>query len=104
MKHKIKKIVMAALLSMAILGMSVPALSASAATGSDDECKHYNRSISSETTTYTNASPQNHEITTTTSYKCKDCQYAWTESVSKPEPHRQQSSGSLYCVCGYYLH
>lgn len=104
MKHKIRRIVTAALLSMAIMVMSVSALSASAATESVNECKHYDRTITSAETTYPSVTPQNHKVTITTSYECNDCPYNWVESVTQTEPHRQEAPGSPYCVCRYYLY
>lgn len=106
MKQKIRKIVTAALLSMAVLGMSVPALSASAATGSVNDCDHPYVVVQSSTFLgYTNASATEHQVAYRKVYVCGKCGVFRNEQVERyPEPHRQASSGSLYCVCGYYLH
>lgn len=109
MKQKIRKIVTAALLSMAILGMSVPALSASAVTGSVSGCDHSNldslKLVSTKVAGYTNASPSSHQVIYVTTYFCTYCaNYSTSRTEIKDEPHKQASTGSLYCVCGYYLH
>ncbi|MCH5341153.1 MAG: hypothetical protein J1E01_06785 [Acetatifactor sp.] len=105
MKQKIRKIVTAALLSMAVLGMSVPTLSASAAMGSVNDCNHNNKTeLSSTDPIYTNVSPQGHWVQYSITYLCDDCGYRGTDTIKKEEPHRQESPGSLFCVCHYYLH
>lgn len=103
MKHKIRKIVTAALLSMAVLGMSVPALSASAATESVNGCEHSNTQTLSINRTYINASPQEHQVKVVENFYCYDCRKELEKTTVFPEAH-MQVSGTLYCVCGYYLH
>ena len=109
MKQKIRKIVTAALLSMAILGMSVPTLSASAATGSVNGCDHSNlnslKLISNVVAGYPNVTASVHQVIYVKTYFCTKCaDYSTSRTETTIEPHRQKSSGSLYCVCGYYLH
>lgn len=104
MKQKIRKIVTAALLSMAVLGMSVPALPASAATGSvNDGCDHLHKTVSSSYKTYSNPGPQEHRVNEYVSFKCQDCEFSGTEVLQYNESHTQVS-GTVKCVCGYYLH
>lgn len=104
MKQKIRKIVTAALLSMAILGMSVPTLPASAASESVNECDHLVLVLGSTTITYLNASAQEHQVKRVKTYKCNDCkENVYEETKITTEPH-QQISGTVKCICGYYLH
>lgn len=103
MKQKIKKIVAVALLSMVVLRMTVPALSASAATGSVNGCEHpYTWIVYSHFNGYPNASPQVHQEEFDNVYECKVCRKLLYKTERFTVPH-QQVPGTVYCVCGYYL-
>lgn len=106
MKQKIRKIVTAALLSMMVLGMTAPTLPASAATGSGDECKHTAmKLISTNVVGYPRVTQHEHEVIYVDTYTCTNCyKYSYANTYTALEPHRQKESGSLECVCGYYLY
>ena len=104
MKQKIKKMVTAALLSMAVLGMTVCTLPASAATRSANSCDHpYKRLVISEFKRYSNASSQAHQIESLNTYECKVCGYVFDPILERTSEPHQQVPGTVYCYCGYYL-
>lgn len=105
MKQKIKTIVAVALLSMVVLGMTTPALSASAATGSvNDDCNHpYVVRATSEFLRYTNVSATQHEVEYRRTYVCGKCRVFQNEQIEREPENHKQVSGTSYCICGYYL-
>ena len=104
MKQKIKKMVAVALLSMVILGITIPALPASAATKSVNSCNHPNLEfVYAEFAKFTNVSPQDHQVEYHLHYRCRECGYLVSPLIERfTEPHKQVS-GTNYCACGYYL-
>ena len=109
MKNGVKKTVSAVLLSLAVLGTTAFAFPASAAEknvqASEEECKHpYTVEAGIEDEVYTNAGPSGHQRQYVQVYKCGVCKIVTQKiTVRVSEPHTQVP-GTMYCVCGYYLH
>ena len=105
-KKSVKKTIMAALLSLSVLCTTAFAFPASAATESVNGCEHKNqRVISSVFLGYSNANPSTHQVTYENTYMCEDCKQVLlpAKKESYSEPHKQKP-GTVYCICGYYLH
>ena len=95
---------MVTLLSMAVLGMTVPTLPASAASESGNEHEHEWHLIYSEFKYYTNVSSYTHQKVADNTDQCDECGGKKTVANEKfSEPH-QQIPGTVYCACGYQLH
>ena len=97
--------VMVALLSLAVLGMSVPTLPASAAAGTEDECKHSKATLStSMNIKYLNANQWTHQKMSDNIYYCPDCKISFMkENEIVYEPHKQMTN-TRFCACGYQLY
>ena len=94
-----------AFLSLAVLGMTVPALPASAATGSADACEHKNSVLSSsQVIRYLNANQWTHQKLANNIYHCFDCGQSYMiENEITSEAHKQVVNTN-YCACGYQLY
>lgn len=106
MKKSVKKTIMAALLSLSILCTTAFVFPASvkAATESTNVCAHLSRSIKTiYTKNYPHASQYDHQVYLDADYECNDCHLVFRAQETYTEPH-QQVPGTVYCICGYYLH